>query len=324
MFARLTLLSLLCLPLSAVHAQLTTLTIELKDFAQAQARQVRLSEIAVLKADDASSLGRMVVATLAHVNQPLRIEAAQLLKIMVRQQPALRGKIQLIGATAVSVILPGEILPGAAVVDAAKTLLHKELARHTAQYVLRDLRVLRADVQVPKGALSLRAYLNAPFGTWTPAAQITVSVAVFVNDKRVDTIPVAASIDMQLPVYRLTRAVVSGEVLKQTDYELAQQPLADARQTASLVPPEAVIAGLRARRNLAAQAVLHRHDIEAVPPVTRHQTLAAELKTGGIVIEKNVVAQSDGYLGQKIKVADAQSVSVYVAKVIAPGRVEVE
>ncbi len=321
MLARLALLSLLCLPLAAAQAQLT---IELKGFAHAQSHQVRLSEIAVLDTRSAAGLqqlGGMVVATIAHPNQPLRIEAKHLLQVITRQQPALRDRIELRGAAAVSVTLIGQDLPESDIRATAKTFLHQELARHATQLEIVDLRLTRAAGQMPAGALLLKARLNSPF---KPTRNITVAVDVFVNDKRVDTIPVAATLDMTVLAYRLTRALSAGESVQASDYEIVPYRLEDSSPATVLLKADAPLFGLRLRHQLAANTLLRRNDLEPVPAVARHQHIAAELQAGGIVIEKTVIAQSDGYLGQKIKVADTQSVAVYVAKVIAPGRVEVE
>ncbi len=88
--------------------------------------------------------------------------------------------------------------------------------------------------------------------------------------------------------------------------------------------PRRNLSNFRLIRTVASDSVLYRADIEAIPHVARNQKVMAELKSNGIVIEKTVVAQSDGQLGQVIKVADSQTETMFSAKVVAHGRVEVK
>jgi len=299
--------------------------VRLKDFAEAKSHQVVLSDIAVLDSNAEGvrleTLEKMVIATITHIDQPLRIEAGQLMRVMARQQPALRDKMQFTGAAAVSVVLPGQAFPAERVTEAAKSFVRAELGRHASRFEIHDARMERDAVSIPRGELQLKPRL---IGSATPAAKMHIAVDMFVNGRRVDSVPVSVEISMALPVYRLTRSMTMGETLKPEDCEIVEQAIDPSMRIASLLDPATDLSALRLRRNIAAHALLYREDIERIPDVSRNQKVLAELKNNGIVIEKTVVAQADGQLGQIIKVADAQSAATYSARVIAHGRVEVK
>jgi hypothetical protein len=90
-----------CTPLAA-HAQAS---IHLHDMVQAPSRQVRLSNIATVHGPGSQVLGRVLVATLSRPGQPVRIDVARVVQMIVRQQPALAGRFAMTGAANVSVVL---------------------------------------------------------------------------------------------------------------------------------------------------------------------------------------------------------------------------
>ncbi len=189
MFLRTLILLLLTVLVPPAQAKIQ---IQLKEFAQAQSRQVTLNDIAIVQQNtegfNAEILGQMVVATIAHINQPLLIDAKHLERLIARQQPALRDKLQFIGATSVSVLLPGDEISFSQVIDAAKTFLRTELAKHSSQLAIHEGKVERNALLVPKGSLKFSPRFSS--GSSEPEKMMHVTVDIFVNDKRIDSIPV--------------------------------------------------------------------------------------------------------------------------------------
>ncbi|MDO8299539.1 flagella basal body P-ring formation protein FlgA [Lacisediminimonas sp.] len=93
-----------CTPLAA-PAQAS---IHLHDMVQAPSRQVRLSDIATVHGGSSQVLGLVLVATLSRPGQPVRIDAARIVQMIERQQPALAGRFAMTGAASVSVVLASE------------------------------------------------------------------------------------------------------------------------------------------------------------------------------------------------------------------------
>lgn len=309
---------------SALPAQ-ADIVVHLKESAEVRSRQVKLAEVvsfeAGAKSAIAQALGNTLVVTVMHVNQPFRIESGQIMRLIARQQPALRDQFRLAGASAVTIILPGERVPAERIAAAAKSFLQEELHRSRVNFVIRDMHIRSDSALVPNGELQLKARLASPL---QPARRINVVVDLFVDNRRVDSVTVSAEVDMFVQIYRATRPLASGDVLQAGDYELIERPFDELTRGASLLDTTTELTARRVRRNIAAHVVLYRHDVEAVPHVVRNQKILAEVKSNGILIEKMVVAQSDGQLGQTIKVSDARSAVFYPAKVVAHGRVEVK
>lgn len=301
------------------------IVVQLKAFAETQSRQVRLSDIAALHSDSQAAvldgLGRTLIVTIAHLNQPVRINAQQVARLIARQQPALRNQVRLEGASAVTVVLPGNTLPSEQVVEAAKSFLQQELQKMPYRFELRDAHLSAKPILLPAGALQLKPRF---FGSFKPAAQIQVAVDILVNDRRIDSIRIGVDVDMYVPAYKLTRSMAAGQALESMDYKLVEQQVDGLTRGASLFDTKTDLSAHRLRRELAADAVLYRDDVEPIPYVSRNQNVLAELKSSGILIEKTVVAKTDGQLGQIIQVADTKSKASYSAKVIAYGRVEVK
>lgn len=299
--------------------------ITLKESVEVHSRDVKLSDIAILHSSTDQSyveiLGKMIIATMVHINQPLRIDAPKLEHLIVRQEPALRDRFHLSGAAAVMVVLPGTEFPLSQVMDSAKTFLRTELNKQPSPFEIVDGRIERQLLLIPKGQLELIPRFS---GSSNPAKKMNVTVDIFVNNSRFDSIPVALEINMTKRVYRLTHSVARGKILKKDDYEIEEEQIDRSTRIAALLDPNTDISNMRVRRNMPANSVLYQEDVEVAPLVTHNQKVVAELKTNGIVIEKTAIAQTDGALGQLIKVADSDSSSIYFAKVIAQGRVEVK
>jgi flagella basal body P-ring formation protein FlgA len=286
---------------------------------------MKLSDIAAINVENehinTEILGNIVVATLVHVNQPLNIKADKLKRLIALEEPAVRNKIHLTGAASVTVVLPGVDFPMNEVLDSAKSFLSAELNKQSSPFEILDARATRHLSQIPKGRLELSPRFS---GKFTIAKQIDVLVDVYVNDNRFDSIPVSVTINLTEQVYRMTRAAARGEILKSGDYQLTAMPIDRSTRVAALLAPGADFTALRLRRSIKANSILYRDDFEITPLVTRNQKVSAEFRTGGIIVENTAIAQSDGRLGDVIKVASSDSASIYYAKVTAKGHVEVK
>ncbi|TCS37715.1 flagella basal body P-ring formation protein FlgA [Paucimonas lemoignei] len=322
MFSRFLIIALFSVFIFPVKAEVVA---RLKENAQVSSRQVSLAEVVSFDEDAESAivqaLGETLVATVMHVNRPIRIESAQIMRLVSRQQPALRNQLRLTGASAVTVILAGEKVPTERIAEAAKAFLHDELHRKRIKFAIRNLHIGSNSILVPDGDLQLKARLAAPLQA---ARRINVVVDLIVGNRRFDSITVSAAIDMIVPAFRATRQLAAGDVVQEGDYELVERPFDESMRSLDLLDTKTEPASLRVRRNIAAKAIFYRHDVEPVPHVVRNQKVLVEVKSNGILIEKTVIAQSDGFLGQLIKVSDPQSTEFYPAKIVAHGRVEVK
>jgi flagella basal body P-ring formation protein FlgA len=309
-------------------AQTPPIVFELKPFAQLSARQVRLGEIAtqVPSANpdirtNGDLLENMVVATVSHVNQALRIDANQLMQIVLRRQPALRGQLEIRGASEVSVILLGVPISEAQIRTSVEQFLQDQLPKYLYNVELTALSTPSIKAPIPAGDLTLSPRLNSEF---RPSAQLTLTVNVMVNHAVVERIPVVAQIRAQMLVYQLKRQVSIREPLDADSYEIVQASLPGSAQNALAAQPSKQLMGMRARRDLGAASIIEGADIEPIPDVSRMQRVSATLKQGLVQIEKIVVAQSDGQVGQRIKVFDERTASTYFAKVVGAGLVKIE
>lgn len=317
---------LFCLMLSAFTAPAVAgITVHLKDLSTVQARQVKLSDVAMVQDSEnpavTKSLNNLVVAVMTHYDQPLRIEAEQMRRLILRQQPGFADKLTMAGADSVAVVLPSTEISIEDVEASVKAFLHSELDQLVSRLEVKDVKVDQPSLRVPQANVELRPRYVSQIKLDT---QIKLAVDAFVGKVRLASIPVTANLNIVIPVHRVTRDVAPGQSLGESDYEVVEQAIDYPTRMAALINSQFELRSVRTKRKLVAGQLLQHQDLERAPHVLRNQEVLAELNANGISIQKPVIAQVDGYVGQTIRVADARTATVYRARVVSTGHVEVE
>lgn len=83
------------------------------------------------------------------------------------------------------------------------------------------------------------------------------------------------------------------------------------------------LAGMRAKRWIAAQEPLCVESLEPQPFVARGEQVSVQARVGLVTITAKGIAQEDGELGQELKIKNPSSGEVYIAAVTARGEVTV-
>ncbi len=81
---------------------------------------------------------------------------------------------------------------------------------------------------------------------------------------------------------------------------------------------------MRLRTGLAKGGVLTADLLESNTAISRNQQVAVRVATGSIVIETSGIAQTNGHIGQSVKVKPSGSSEIFMAKVLEPGVVLVD
>jgi flagella basal body P-ring formation protein FlgA len=124
-----------------------------------------------------------------------------------------------------------------------------------------------------------------------------------------------AGVAAAVPVRRLA----AGEVLRAEDIRIER---VRADRANALIDP-ALVAGLAARRPMAAGQPLAQADLVRPAAVTRNSAVMMAIVTPGMSVSAQGKALEDGATGETIRVQNVASRAVVAAEVIGPGRVRV-
>lgn len=119
-------------------------------------------------------------------------------------------------------------------------------------------------------------------------------------------------------LYRSIRDISYHRDLKNTDFELTEMELATGREVVGQFPPK-----MRSVKIIKRGAVLRHDFIQPVPWVRKGRSVEVIVKSAGLEIRMRGIAQSDGWLGDEIKVVNPASKKTFHAKVIGEETVEV-
>lgn len=119
-----------------------------------------------------------------------------------------------------------------------------------------------------------------------------------------------------------TRPITRGETIPRADVKILRLPRNQLR--GGIVLEEADLAGMAARRELAANEPVRSSDIEHPKLVTRNALVTVVYQTGGLLLRAQGIAQEDAHQGATVGVLNTRSKRVVQGIVRGPGLVVIE
>ena len=173
---------------------------------------------------------------------------------------------------------------------------------------------LPTPLMIPEGDLKVAAEL--PVGVTLGSVRI-VRLRVTVNGALVGTPSITLRVRVLTPAWVSTRALAPGVPLGSDDARIEKRDVAGLERP---LPTGQPVAGLCARRAVAAGAVLTSATMCAAPVVRKGETLSVVLSAGSIRVRMAATALEDGAEGDTIRALNSASGQQYRVCVGAPGR----
>lgn len=164
-------------------------------------------------------------------------------------------------------------------------------------------------------------------GDWPEVGPVLFRVVLWVNQKGTGNLPgterkrifnIRGKVRATAQVYRALRDISYHRELHIGDFELCEMELVNGREVVGEFP-----AKVRSVRFLKRGMVLRHDVIQPSPLVGKGRTVEVIVKGSGLEIRMAGVAQSDGWLGDEIKVMNSSSKKTFRARVIGEETVEV-
>lgn len=213
---------------------------------------------------------------------------------------------------------------------AAATLKEQHVIDFITQEVMRRQQLSRQDVSVSWQGVSLSSMLpTLPDGHVTLDIAATarlggrgnVPIQVLVDGKKVRTIFPRLDVNIFQTVLVSKGRIEHGTQPAENQVELKRQAI-NVLNGQPLTSPDQ-LAGAEALRDIPAGTVLTSQLFKVSPIVKVGQVVTVELKSGGLTLVTTGEAKSAGAKGQVIKVLNLESKREFTARVVAPGRVEI-
>ncbi|QEG42180.1 flagellar basal body P-ring formation chaperone FlgA [Roseimaritima ulvae] len=117
------------------------------------------------------------------------------------------------------------------------------------------------------------------------------------------------------------RSLRRGDIVSPSDFQL--EPLAEGRSSEGLVLDVDAIVGQEVKTSLLKGRPVRRDDLGPPTVIRRGDLLELSVLGGGIVVRTNAKASEEGSVGQLIQVETQQPRRRLLARVVAPGAVEI-
>lgn len=151
------------------------------------------------------------------------------------------------------------------------------------------------------------------------ARRMCVWVKAQVPNQDAAVLPVWFALKAYQRVRVATRRKAAHQVLEWGDLALEERDVAPLGATP--LNGDVQVTGWRARRALAANRVVLRDALEAVPPITRGADVEVLVHYGAVHIQTRAVALQDGRLGDQVRVQNPNSLAIFTARVVGDQRV---
>ncbi|MBV8621509.1 MAG: flagellar basal body P-ring formation protein FlgA [Curvibacter sp.] len=324
---------LLGLAATAVHAQAPDeamlMRIELKAHATVSKAAVCLGDVAALTSPNVDLLRKVANLPLGHVsaaNSEVSLSRERILPWLKRQVGLRDDQIEWSGASQVGIVREDKPLPADKLLTVAQAELRQQLDAVTSRLKLNQARVEieptreGLSISLPAGVdrLSVRplsaAALNKRMRVWVEAYE---------GDQFVRTIPVDFNVHVfaAVPVARVDLPM--GGTLPANELELQEVDVASLGSD-PLWTPDHPAAGYRLKQDVRKGEALTRSRVEGLPAVLQGDSAKLVLQDGDLQVETQVQVLEDGQIGQQVRVRAKSSHELILARVSAPGVVELQ
>jgi flagella basal body P-ring formation protein FlgA len=321
-----------CAPVHAVPAQ-AWLRVELRAQVAVQRSSVRLADVALLTSPDLGVLRRALSIPLGQAPRlgETTVLESERLGYWLRSRTGLReDQIDWQGPRQTSIVMAVQEIPGVEVAAHARAALSEHLQSLARQKGLSLSRLeidpvaLPASLQVP---LEGRRLQVRPLNTAQMGSRMLVWVDVFAGDHHMRAIPVRFEVAAfaLLPVASLALpagAPVQAGNVELREIDVASLPALPGAWTGAPASSEA--GGPVLRRGLQAGEIVSADQLHARPAVSRGDWASLVTRQGPLSLESRVEVLQDGQPGQVVRARPANATGVLSARVVGPGRLELQ
>lgn len=309
------------------------LRVALRPQVQVDRADVRLGDVALLSSPDLETLRRAMAVPLGQaprLGEPVALEGARL-RGWLRTRMGLRDEqIQWEGAESSSVRAAVREIAGETVAAQAREALMAHLEAIARQKGLVQPRIeLQAvgvppTLQFPAAGTQLRV---RPLETLVPGPRMMVWVDVFAGERHVRAIPVRFEVSLFAMAAVARDELAIGSEVPEANVEWREVDL--ARLPAAAVPAawgthRDAGAPVQVRKRTAPGEVLTADRVGPAPAVARGQWVRVTATSGGLSLESRAQSLQDGQIGQTVRVRPQNAAEPLMAKVVAPGQLELQ
>ncbi|MDT0138594.1 flagellar basal body P-ring formation chaperone FlgA [Acidovorax sp. PRC11] len=309
------------------------LRVALRPEVQVDRADVRLGDIALLSSPDIDTLRRAMAVPLGQaprLGEPVALEGARL-RGWLRSRMGLRDEqIQWEGVESTSVRAAMREIAGETVAAQAREALKSHLEAIARQKGLVQPRIELQAVgvppmlQVPAAGIQLRI---RPLEALVPGPRMLVWVDVFAGERHVRAIPVRFEMSLFAMAAVAREELAAGSEVPEENVAWREVDL--ARLPAAAVPAAwgtQMDAGapLHVRKRMAAGEVLTADRVGPALAVARGQWVRVTATSGGLSLESRAQSLQDGQIGQTVRVRPQNAAEALMAKIIAPGQLELQ
>lgn len=212
----------------------------------------------------------------------------------------------------------GQMVEPDAIRDAVKSFILRNAPWETDQMQVKEIR-FKHPIRVPSGRVMLQ--VAAPkHNDWIGSTPFAVQV--FVGRQRVRRITVPAQIEVWSDVVVSVKPLGKYQPIEKDDIRIERMNL--ARVPSNVVVRMDQALGRRANRNIAADCILRRDQIETPPVVRRGDIVQIVAQSPILKITVKGMAKQNGAKGQRIKVINLRSKKLVYALVVDDQTVRVD
>lgn len=291
--------------------------IELRPLVQVPGADVRLGDVAALSSSQLPVLKRLMELPLGpapRVGETVRLPRETLAR-WVQARTGLRAEqLEWSGPAASELQRASSELAGDRIAAVARESLREWLAARSTRAEI-TLTSEPRDVAVPAGSLVVKA---RPLPQDQAIARRTsVWVDLWVDGRFVRTVPVGFEVAAYGPALVASSDMPAGAALQP-----AQMAVREVELSGRSGKPLAVRELQQVTHPVAAGQVLTARDVQVRPAVARGDWVALRIHAGAMEMESRAEALQNGAVGQVVNVKPRGSTGTLEARVLAPGRVE--
>jgi flagellar basal body P-ring formation protein FlgA len=295
--------------------------IELLPQVRVSAGAVTLGQVARLASNDLDlmrSLVNLRIGRSPAAGQSVTLERDALkewIRLRLRVAPE---QVRWSGPESAQVIARSRAVAGEEIAVAAGDALRHWLAARSDRNEV-QLHVLPRDIEAPEGEVRLA---TRPLANSRLRKRMLVWVDVWVSDRFVRTVPVSFDVSAWREAAEAIAPLEAGAALPMGALSIREVDVAAEDGPPAMVETLGREA-FRTRRALQPGELVKARDVEGLPAVLRGQWASLRSGAGAVTLEARVEVLQDGRPGDRVRVRQPGATAAVVAKVIAPGQLEV-
>jgi len=294
---------------------LSNVTVSLPAEVTVAGAEMTLGEVATIEGDDPAEVERVRAFSLGYAPSPGYSRVFEGWKIGARLHREFRGfEIDLAGKNTCRVFPATATVKGEDLERAAREALDILFAGEDV--TIRTTMKLHDEV-VPKGIEGIKL-LAEPRVATLQSGPWSVPVQIVVDDVPYRTVWTSFETELYRVMPVLRRDVALGEKIQRGDIIPQRAPVQGVAGWEPLT--EEMLVGATARRLLEMGKPVGSRDVARQIAIKKGETVALEVHNGAIVVNTNVLAAQDGYLGDVVLIQVFGSGKELTAKVIGTGR----